>query len=575
MGVGRSAASWQNNFTQDFMNGFIKKTVIFILVMATVGFAGWFGHKVYQKTTEYHLIAEARVYLAKNDERNANLCLQRALQINPYNAETCSLWADMLEAIGSPSGINWRIRAAQLQTNSVSYRLAWAETALRMNDLPSAVQALRGVDAKSRTTVGFHKLAGVLAWDYHGYADAENEFSEALRLEPTNQVVQLNLATVRLFSTNQLVVESARHSLEEVPANSPLHLTSIRYLAADAVAHKSLERALFFSQEIVTDTNANFGDKLSHLKLLRDAGNTGYEAWRSSVTKEAVTSPEKVFALSHWIQLQDSPEKAITWLQALPLTMQTNQPVPLAMTDCLIALKNWNGVLAITDHQDWDELNYYRLALGAFAHRNLTESRRGEADWEKAFQLSSSHLDRLARLNQMTTLWEWSAERKEVLSQILAQFPKEGWAGEQLVALLYADGKTRDLAELLDKMSTANPNDNRLKNNLASVLLLLKSDMEKAHRLASESYGISPKDPFVDCVYAYSLMLQSRPTEAVKVLDQLKPEYLKEPSIAAYYGVVQALAGHKDIARAPLKLAENAHLLPEQLDLVRRAESQL
>ena len=149
------------------------------------------------------------------------------------------------------------------------------------------------------------------------------------------------------------------------------------------------------------------------------------------------------------------------------------------------------------------------------------------------------------------------------------------WAGEQLVAMLYSDGKTRAMADVLDKMNAANPTDGRLKNNLASVLLLLKSDMDKANRLASESYGLSPNDPFVDCTYAYSLILQSKPTEAVKVMDQINAEYLKNPSVAAYYGVVEALAGHKDAARAPLKLAERAHLLPEELDLVRRTESQL
>ena len=557
------------------MNGFIKKTVIFIAVIMAVGLAGWFGRKVYQKTTERHLVAEARTFLAKKDVRNASLCLQRAIQINSLNPETCSLSADMLEADGSPAALGWRIRAAQLRTNNVAYRLAWAETALRMNELPSAVQALRGIDEKNRTTAAFHKLAGTLAWDYHGAADAEKEFSAALKLEPTNQVVLLNLATVHLASTNQTVVEGARTFLEQVPRNSPLYLTSVRYLAEDAVAHKLFDRALFYSREIVADTNANFADRLSQLTLLRQTGNAEYGDYKLSLDKEAMGSPGKVLALAHWVQAQDGAATAMTWLQGLPATMQTNQPVPLAMTDCQVALKDWNGLLASTDRQEWGELNYYRLALGALASRNLGDDRRSDAEWQKALQLSSHRLDRLERLNQVTSGWQWPAERKEVLEGVLAQFPKEMWAGEQLVAMLYSDGKTRAMADVLDKMNAANPTDGRLKNNLASVLLLLKSDMDKANRLASESYGLSPNDPFVDCTYAYSLILQSKPTEAVKVMDQINAEYLKNPSVAAYYGVVEALAGHKDAARAPLKLAERAHLLPEELDLVRRTESQL
>ena len=561
--------------TLNYMNGFIKKTVIFIAVIMAVGLVGWFGRKLYQKTTERHLVSEARAFLAKKDLRNASLCLQRALQINSLNAETCTLSADMLEADGSPAALSWRIRAAQLQTNNVSYRLNWAETALRMENLPSAVEALRGMDEKTRTTAAFHKLAGTLAWDYHGAADAEKEFSAALKLEPTNQVVLLNLATVHLVSTNQAVVEGARHFLEQVPPASPLYLTSVRYLAADAVTHKSLDRALFFSREIIANTNANFGDRLSQLKLLRETGNTEYGDYKKSVDKEALESPGKVLALAHWMQAQEGAATTMNWLQGLPPTLQTNQPVPLAVTDCQIALKDWNGLRATTDRQDWGELNYYRLALGALASRNLDDGRRSEAEWQKALQLSSHRLDRLQRLNQMTSSWQWPAERKEVLEGILSQFPKEMWAGDQLVAMLYANGKTRAMADVLAKMNAANPTDGKLKNNLASVLLLLKSDLDKANRLASESYGLSPNDPFVDCTYAYSLILQAKPTEAVKVVDQINAEYLKNPSVAAYYGVIEALAGHKEAARAPLKLAERAHLLPEELDLVRRTESQL
>ena len=239
------------------MNGFIRKTLIFIAVMAVVAFAGWFGRKAYKKATEHRLIAEANKYLEKQDFRNAGLCLQRALQINPLNIEINKLTADMLEEAGAPGALSWRIRTAQLQTNNVEYRFAWAQTALKVNDLPSAIQALRGIDEKSRSTAQFHKLAGALAWNLHDIPDAEKEYSEALRLEPTNLAVVLNLSTVRLVSTNRAVADAARLSLEKIPTNSPLRLTAIRYLATDAVTHKSFDRAIFYSQQVINDLEGN------------------------------------------------------------------------------------------------------------------------------------------------------------------------------------------------------------------------------------------------------------------------------------------------------------------------------
>ena len=216
-------------------------------------------------------------------------------------------------------------------------------------------------------------------------------------------------------------------------------------------------------------------------------------------------------------------------------------------------------------------LNYYRLFLESLAKQRLGENRDAETAWQRAFLLSSHRLDRLARLDQITASWKWTSERVEVLKEIASEFPKETWAGEQLVALYYADGKTRALADLLDKMCSADPSNIRLKNNLATALLLLKSDIPKAHRLALESYNSSTNNPFFACTYAYSLLLQSKPAEAAKILNPLKAEYLKNPSIAAYYGIVEAGACHKDIARESLKLAETAKLLPEEVELVRQA----
>jgi len=59
------------------------------------------------------------------------------------------------------------------------------------------------------------------------------------------------------------------------------------------------------------------------------------------------------------------------------------------------------------------------------------------------------------------------------------------------------------------------------------------------------------------------------------VVGGLNTNTLKVPSIAAYYGVVEAETGHKDAAREALKLAQSARLLPEEKELVRKAEAQL
>jgi predicted Zn-dependent protease len=141
--------------------------------------------------------------------------------------------------------------------------------------------------------------------------------------------------------------------------------------------------------------------------------------------------------------------------------------------------------------------------------------------------------------------------------------------------LLYAQGQTQELADLLNQMYSTNPSNVHIKNNLATILLLEKSDLNKAYRLAQESYTSEPDNPFYACTYAYSLLLQSRNQEAAKVIGSLKASYLKNPSIAAYYGIVEAQTGNTKAAGPALKVARTARLLPEELQLVQQAQERL
>jgi predicted Zn-dependent protease len=557
------------------MNSFIRKTLIVIVVMAFVAVAGWAGRKVYIRSTLHRLTADAGRYIDKQDYKQASLCLRQALTINSLDVNVNRLMADMLEETGSPAALGWRIRAVQLQTNNMEFRLAWAKTALKMNDLASANQALGSVDEKARVTAEYHKLRGALAWNVHLPAEAQKEYSEALRLEPTNQVVAMNLDTIGLASTNPAVTDQSRAALEKITTNSSLHLAATRFLIEDAAAHKSLDRALSFSQQVVGDSKATYADKLTHLQLLQAAKSPGMEAWLTSLETEAAHSPQHAYVLAHWMEKEKTPAVALKWLQGLPADCRTNVSVQLAVTDCQIATKDWKALLASVQKQDWEEFNYYRLSLEALANRNSGDLASAKSAWRRAVIMSSSRLDRLHRLDQLTTVWGWPEERIEVLKEVVSAFPKEAWAGEELVGLYYASGNTHALADLLDKLYVANPTSALLKNNLATVLMLLKSDTQKANRLALESYTSATNNPFFACTYAYSLLLQSKPEEAARIVGMFGTNILVNPSIAAYYGVVEAGAGHKTAAKDALKVAQSAKLLPEEIDMVRKAEARL
>jgi hypothetical protein len=265
-------------------------------------------------------------------------------------------------------------------------------------------------------------------------------------------------------------------------------------------------------------------------------------------------------------------------LQSLPASTQTNRPVTVLIADCLVQLHDWTALLAWVRKQDWAEANYYRFALESIACFSLNEDEEGvayKAAWQKATRLSLRRLDRLSELARLSAAWGWKNERDDVLREITAEFPKEKWATGLLESSYYQEGNTKALADLLAKCYSADPSDPKLKNDLANVSLLRKSDLNKAYRMAQEVYHAAPDNPFFASTYAYSLLMQDKPAEAVKIISDVKTNYLQIPAVAAYYGVVQARSGHKELALAPLKLAGKAPLLPEEKEMVRVALTQL
>ncbi len=407
------------------MNGLLKKALIFVLVMAAVAATAWFGRKGYRHATERHLVAEATGYLETNDFKNAELCLRRALQVNPMSSRATSMVADMLDTVGAPAALQWRIRASQLDPLNATNRLQWAETALKVGDLKSAEAALGGVSGAAKTSAGYLKLCGAMAWAKHDGPAAEQFYQQAQRLEPANIAIVLNLDTIHLSSTNREAALAARASLDKLSTDPVWRGNALQDLLKDAAARRSLPDALKFSKELATGPKARFGDKIDYLQLLKVSTNAAFGPWLASMKLEATNSAPRAFALGRWMAMSEGPPTALKWIQSLPADIQTNQPIPLIVTDCRMALKDWAGLLKVVDTQDWAEANFYRLALQALAHRSLGQQFLADAAWRSAVRQSEHRLDRLSRLAQVTATWGWRPENTELLQDITSEFPKE------------------------------------------------------------------------------------------------------------------------------------------------------
>ena len=212
-------------------------------------------------------------------------------------------------------------RATRAQGGGTPFRLGGDRPSDCMT-LDSAADALSGVDEESKAGAVYQKLMGALAWSAGRDAEAEQHYNEASRLEPGNRVIMLNLATIHLSSTNEAIARAARLSLEKMATNAELRLPILHELVKEAVLRKSLPRAVAFSEQITRDTGATFGDRVGHLALLRQAGDSQFTSYLQGLKRDATNGP-CAYALGRWMVLSEGPTNALRWLQGLPPAVQT------------------------------------------------------------------------------------------------------------------------------------------------------------------------------------------------------------------------------------------------------------
>jgi len=552
------------------------RKIFIVLLCCTVtlmaGYASYRGYKVWKVK---NLMGMAREYIAKSDSRNAMLCLQQALRANPQNVEACRMSAQLCEASRSSAALLWRNRVVELNPKSTEDRLALVQTALIFRDIGAATNALEGVAVEGKKTPAYHNLAGAVAAAANRLEEAEAHLVEAARLEPTNPVPRLNLAILRLHGTNTVAMADARVVLERISGDSSnpmLRCEALRELVVDSMQSKQIERASVLSKVLVQQTNSAFSDRLLRLDVLMKADNAEFQQALVNSQNEAVTNNARLYEMAVWEMKKTSPRAAFTWLTSLPQMVRTNQPAALLSAECQVSIQDWSGLQKSLEKQQWADLDLLRHGFLSRSLRGqeLTSASKGE--WELALKGASGQKPGLILLLNLAAQWNWQSESEEILWTIINQYPGEEWAFQTLSRALFVSGRTRPLMMLCSQKSKRTPSDLEAKNNVAMLALLLDAQELKPHEIAREIYEKSPTNPSYLSTYAFSLYMQNKGVDALRIFEKLSPKDLKDPSIAGYYGLVLKATGDSARAKPYLEEISKAKLLPEERKLFERAK---
>src|SRR5258706_5920205 len=446
-----------------------KNLVLAALLSVILLIGGYTGYHGYKSARQHRLVKQARMFLEKSNHRKALLSLERVLKYTPRDVEACRLMAELAEMSRSPSALLWRSKVIDLNPHSTEDRFALAQTALMLHDYASATNALEGVDPADKKKGAFHNIAGMAASAINRLPEAEAHFIEARRLEPQNLVPQMNLAVVRLHSTNAAALAEARTTLKTLSgnaSNSLIRCQAVRELAVDAIRYHQTNAALALTRDLLAQTNSTFRDRILRLEVLRDTHDPEFKSTLPVFQREAAGDPGKIYELAMWQLGKTSPSETLGWLTTLPQSTQTNQPVSLLITDCYALLKDWRGLQAYLEPQRWGELEFIRHAFEARALKGQGLTGAATGEWELALKGANGQKQPLAMLFRLAAQWNWMTEAEDLLWSIVNRYPDEKWAYQSLSQALFAGGRTRPLMQLYSLGMKRAPTDLETKNNL-------------------------------------------------------------------------------------------------------------
>lgn len=484
--------------------------------------------------------------------------------------------ADTAELTGSREALSWRERVVALEPNVPGNNIALAATALRFGQLDFAHEILEAIKPEARGNVRYHQLTGAIAVAEKQPAVAETEFAAALQLEPSNQQLALNLATVRLASPDAATNENARAKLAQLAEHSALRLEALRSLTSDALAHKALVSAEKWAAQLKAEKGATLPDLLLYLEAIQKTA-AGEVALRDAQL-HASQSPVAVSALITWMNRHGMAQSALDWGLALPNEILSVQPVPLAIAEAYSFLQDWSGLRAWVDEKDWAGEEFLRLAVQSHALHRLTPADRASMEsqtaWNAALKATKSRPDQLAAIAQLADGWGYTDNAAEAWWMIANGNQNAKEALTALQRLYKSKQDSHGLLRVAKRALELNPADLVAANNCASLGLLLSGD-NSSRRMAEKLHTENPANAVFSTTYAFSLFTEGKTNDALKAMETLKDSQLRHPAVAAYYFVMLVENGSMERAHLFLSAANKAQLLPEEQQLLTAATRKL
>jgi predicted Zn-dependent protease len=555
---------------------FLRRWAIRLGITAIAAGVAFASYRGYGELRQRNLARQVQQFVDRGEYTSAALVARRLLELDPDNVAATRAMADMADASGSIEAVSWRQRIVQLQPGIAANQLALAKSALRAGQPELVDRVLDLLSEEGRKSVDYHQVAGLRALARKQTAAAESHFAAAAELEPANEQLALNLASIRLTAPDREVSDRARQALQELAGQSSVRVAALRALAADALARNDRAEAQNWTTQLKSQPGATYADTLLFFHAVQ--GTEAAAPALEELKTKAAESPGTAAEFITWMNRQRMAVVAAHWSAGLPEAIRNTHPVPLAEAEALSFMQDWDALHAAVEGKNWGEHEALRLAVESHALQRLAPGERGSMQrqtvWRAALKAAERRPDQLVAIAQLAEGWGYTADAEEAWWKVANSNANPSAGLSALQRLYKAKQDTRGLLRVAKRALELNPRDLVAANNCASLGLLLTGD-STARRLAAKLHGEHPANRAFAATHAFALHTAGKTAEALQVMDRLKEEELRHPALATYYVVMLVESGNLERARTFLPHAQRAALLPEEQQLLSTATRKL
>lgn len=513
-------------------------------------------------------LKHATKYEQEGDLRSAMLLLEQLNRLHPSNADIRRRLAGFYERAGQmESVVVWR-EAIDLDPVNPEGRLGLARSAIRFGDRQTARQALTQLEANEANRIEYHRLRAGLAFLERDFAAQEEHLTALERLVPADPKVKLNLAVLRLANPAGPQASMARETLLGLARGTEVRIRAVVELLSDVArrwpqptpdrdaALRNLADALAPARGPLVELPS----QVDHIDRL-----VAYAMTQPSPTAEDAVS------LANWMSLNGHTEAALQWIDSLPESVSQSTVVRTAMTEFALRIRDWSRLQALLRAGAWGPVPAEAVEQAFRAHRTASARSGVVSGWTAAMEAAKGSPPALRMLLRLTELWEWPAERRQVLLTIARSMPRENWAWRQLISDSLGRGDGEQVWQVYQEWRRAVPGETVVQIEASIMGFLLGRRPVPG---VSETAGYVERQPAnagAAVAHALALWRAGRHAEAAAVLDALPRAEFNEPRYGLARGIVLADAGRAAESEELLDRASREPLLPEERALVAAA----